>query len=149
MENLKELETVVALILKGLREVNITNLSSLEVLLEYFFKQHKDYEVARLSTSQKITRDSHQELLSDAQQCVDTADEERINTDKHLEELQKFLTTAEKELKLWISKKKKNFSLIKSHQKRFSENQETITNGEDEIHVIDKNIPLSKTEIKN
>uniref|UniRef100_M1DQG1 Uncharacterized protein n=1 Tax=Solanum tuberosum TaxID=4113 RepID=M1DQG1_SOLTU len=81
-ENLKELEAGVALILKGLREVNIINLSPLEVLLEDFFKKHKDYDVARLSTSQKITRDSHQELLSAAQQCLDTANEERINMDK-------------------------------------------------------------------
>ncbi|KAH0781636.1 hypothetical protein KY290_001234 [Solanum tuberosum] len=58
-ENLKELEAGVALNLKGLREVNIINLSPLEVLLEDFFKKHRDYDVARLSTSQKITRDSH------------------------------------------------------------------------------------------
>ncbi|KAK6777442.1 hypothetical protein RDI58_024159 [Solanum bulbocastanum] len=86
-ENLKELEAGVAMILKGLREVNIINLSPLEVLLEDFFKKHRDYDVARLSTSRKITRDSHQELLSAAQQCLDTANEERINMDKQLEEL--------------------------------------------------------------
>ncbi|WMV55192.1 hypothetical protein MTR67_048577 [Solanum verrucosum] len=38
-ENLKELEAGVALILKGLREVNIINLSPLEVLLEDFFQE--------------------------------------------------------------------------------------------------------------
>ncbi|KAH0642041.1 hypothetical protein KY290_033644 [Solanum tuberosum] len=65
-ENLKELEAGVALLLKELREVNIINLSPLEVLLDNFFKKHRDYDVARLSTSQKITRDSHQELLSAA-----------------------------------------------------------------------------------
>ncbi|KAH0729707.1 hypothetical protein KY290_000840 [Solanum tuberosum] len=81
-ENLKELEAGVALILKVLREVNIVNLSPLEVLLEDSFKNHRDYHVAGLSTSQKITRDSHQELLSAAQQCLDTANEERINMDK-------------------------------------------------------------------
>ncbi|WMV30493.1 hypothetical protein MTR67_023878 [Solanum verrucosum] len=41
-ENIKELEAGVALILKGLREVNIINVSPLEVLLEDFFKKHKD-----------------------------------------------------------------------------------------------------------
>ncbi|KAH0697243.1 hypothetical protein KY290_014694 [Solanum tuberosum] len=147
-ENLKELEAGVALILKGLREVNIINLSPLEVLLEDFFKKHRDYDVARLPTSQKITRDSHQELLSAAQQCLDTANEERINMDKQLEELQKVLTRAEKELKVWTSKKKKTISLIEDHQKRLSKNQETITNREDEIHAIEKIIPLSETEIK-
>ncbi|KAH0696636.1 hypothetical protein KY290_014018 [Solanum tuberosum] len=147
-ENLKELEAGVALILKGLREVNIINLSPLEVLLEDFFKKHRDYDVARLFTSQKITRDSHQELLSAAQQCLDTANEERINMDKQLEELQKVLTRAEKELKVWNSKKKKTVSLIEDHQNRLSKNQETITNREDEIHAIEKIIPLSETEIK-
>ncbi|KAG5630502.1 hypothetical protein H5410_002219 [Solanum commersonii] len=81
-ENLKELEAGVALILKVLREVNIVNLSPLEVLLEDSFKKHRDYHSERLSSSQKITRDSHQELLSAAQQCLDTANEERINMDK-------------------------------------------------------------------
>uniref|UniRef100_M1D8T3 Uncharacterized protein n=1 Tax=Solanum tuberosum TaxID=4113 RepID=M1D8T3_SOLTU len=88
-ENLKELEASVSLIPKGLREVNIINLSPLEVLFEDCFKKHRDYDVARLSTSQKITRDSHQELLSAAQQYLDTVNEERINMDKQLEELKK------------------------------------------------------------
>ncbi|KAH0746483.1 hypothetical protein KY285_008140 [Solanum tuberosum] len=127
---------------------NVINLSPLEVLLEDFFKKHRDYDAARLSTSQKITRDSHQELLSAAQQCLDTANEERINMDKWLEELQKVLARAEKELKVWTSKKKKTISLIEDHQKRLSKNQETITNREDEIHAIEKIIPLSETKIK-
>ncbi|KAK4737612.1 hypothetical protein R3W88_001309 [Solanum pinnatisectum] len=93
-------------------------------------------------------KDSHQELLSAAQQCLDTANEERINMDKQLEELQKVLTRAEKELKVWTSKKKKTISLIEDHQKRLFENQETITNREDEIHAIEKIIPLSEIEIK-
>ncbi|KAH0722598.1 hypothetical protein KY290_005250 [Solanum tuberosum] len=147
-ENLKELEAGVALILKGLREVNIINVSPLEVLLEDFFKKHRDYDVARLSTSQKITRYSHQELLSVAQQCLDTTNEERINMDKQLEELQNVLTRAEKEPKVWTSKKKKTISLIEDHQKRLSKIQETITNREDGIHAIEKIIPLSETEIK-
>ncbi|KAH0672891.1 hypothetical protein KY290_025173 [Solanum tuberosum] len=89
----------------GLREVNIINLSLLEVLLEDFFKKHGDFDVARLSTSQKITRDSHQELLSAAQQCLETANEETVNMEKQFEELQKVLTRAEKDLKAWTSKK--------------------------------------------
>ncbi|KAG5576232.1 hypothetical protein H5410_056366 [Solanum commersonii] len=110
----------VALIHKGLREVNIINLSPLEVLLEEFFKKHRDYDVARLSTSQKITRDSHQELLSPTQQCLDTVNEERISMDKQLEEF----------------------------QKKVSENQETTTKHEDEIHAIEEIIPLSEPELK-
>ena len=40
--------------------------------------------------------------------------------------------------------KKKTISLIKDHQKRLSENHETINNREDEIHAIEKIIPLLK-----
>ncbi|KAH0669923.1 hypothetical protein KY285_024062 [Solanum tuberosum] len=65
-----------------LREVNIINLSLLEVLLEDFFKKHGDFDAARLSTSQKITRDSHKELLSAAQQCLETANEEKVIMEK-------------------------------------------------------------------
>ncbi|MCD7459253.1 hypothetical protein HAX54_040453 [Datura stramonium] len=50
-ESLKELEKGIALILKGLREVNIIDLSPLDVLLEDFFKKHGDYDAARLFTS--------------------------------------------------------------------------------------------------
>uniref|UniRef100_M1DCN4 Uncharacterized protein n=1 Tax=Solanum tuberosum TaxID=4113 RepID=M1DCN4_SOLTU len=46
-ENLKELEAGVALILKVLREVNIVNLSPLEVLLEDSFKNHRDNPCCR------------------------------------------------------------------------------------------------------
>ncbi|XP_027769716.1 uncharacterized protein LOC114075560 [Solanum pennellii] len=51
-ENLKELEIGFASILNGLREVDFINLNPLEVLLEDFLKKHRDYDVARLSTSQ-------------------------------------------------------------------------------------------------
>ena len=137
-----------ALILNGLRQVDFINLNPLEVLLEDFVKKHRDYDVARQSTSQKIRRDSHQELLSAAQQGLNTANEERINMEKHLEGLQKVLARAEKELKVWTSKKKKTISLIEDHQKRLSQNQKIITNREDEIHAIEKIVPLPEIEIK-
>lgn len=147
-ENLKELEMGVALILKGLREVNIVNLSPLEALFEEFFKKHGAYDFARLSTSQKITRDSHQELLFAAHQCLSTVNQEKVKIDKHLVELQKVLTRTEKELEAWTSKKKKTVSLIEEHRKRLAENQKSITNKEDEIHAIEKISPLSEVELK-
>ncbi|MCD7445856.1 hypothetical protein HAX54_015580 [Datura stramonium] len=94
-ESLKLLEKGVSLILKGLWEVIIIDLSPLEVLLEDFFKRG-DYDAVRLSTSQKITRDSHQELLSAIQQRLHTVNEEKIKADKHLGELQKVLARAKK-----------------------------------------------------
>uniref|UniRef100_A0A3Q7EG81 Uncharacterized protein n=1 Tax=Solanum lycopersicum TaxID=4081 RepID=A0A3Q7EG81_SOLLC len=147
-ENHKDLEIGFALILNGLRQVDFINLNPLEVLLEDFLKKHRDYDVARQSTSQKIRRDSHQELLSAAQQGLNTANEERINMEKHLEGLQKVFARAEKELKVWTSKKKKTISLIEDHQKRLSQNQKIITNREDEIHAIEKIVPLPEIEIK-
>ncbi|MCD9560391.1 hypothetical protein HAX54_019062 [Datura stramonium] len=84
--------------IRWLREVNIIDLSPLEVLLEDFFKKFGDYDAARLSTSHKIGRDSHQELLTAAQQHFRTANEEKIKVDKNLGDLQKVLAKAEKEL---------------------------------------------------
>ena len=65
-----------------------------------------------------------------------------------MEELQKVLARDEKELKAWVLKKMKTISLIEDHRKRLSESQETITNREDDIHAIEKIIPLSEIEIK-
>ncbi|MCD9561086.1 hypothetical protein HAX54_020046 [Datura stramonium] len=122
----------------GLREVNIIDLSPLEILLEDVFKKCGDYDVARLSTSLKITRNSHQEFLSAAQHFLHTANEDKIKVDKHLGELQKILARVEKELEVWTSKKKKTLSLIEEHQKKMSKNQESIINSEDEVHAIKK-----------
>ncbi|MCD9639445.1 hypothetical protein HAX54_023996 [Datura stramonium] len=145
-ESLKELKKGVALILKGLWEVNIIDLSPLEVLFEDFFKNRGDYDATRFSISHKITRDSHQEFLSAAQQRLHTANEEKIKVDKYLGELQKVLERAEKELP--GLQRRKRLSLIEEHQKKLSKNQESITNSEDEIHTINKISPLSETEIK-
>ncbi|PHT68748.1 hypothetical protein T459_28235 [Capsicum annuum] len=147
-ENLIELEKGVALILKGLQEVNVIDLSSLEVLLVDFFKKHRNYDVAKLSSSQKITRDAHQELLSVAKKCLHTANDDKVKMDQHLGELQKVLERVEKELAAWTSKKKKTILLIEEHQKKLSKNQETITNIEGEIHALEKSSPLSETETK-
>ncbi|KAG5606521.1 hypothetical protein H5410_028013 [Solanum commersonii] len=129
----------------GAHQIGCSDVSKDSVLLEDFFKKHGYFDVARLSTSQKITRDSHQELLSAAQQCLETTNEEKVNMEKQLEELQKVLTRSEKDLKAWTSKKKKTISLIEDHQKRLYENDETSTKCEDEIHAIEKIIPLSET----
>lgn len=85
LENLKELEKSVSLILKGLWKVNAADLSSLEVLLVEFFKNHRDYDVENLSSSQKIMRDTHQEWLSIAQQHLHAATEDKFKMQKHRE----------------------------------------------------------------
>ncbi|MCD9638738.1 hypothetical protein HAX54_022877, partial [Datura stramonium] len=113
------------------------------VLLDDFFKKYGDYDVARLSTSQKITRDSHQELIFTMQLRLHTANEEIIKVEKHLGELQKVLTRVEKELEAWTSKKKKTMTLIEEHQKKLSKNQGCITTTQDEIHAFEKISPLT------
>lgn len=70
--------------------------------------KHGDYDVMRLSPSQKVTRDSHQKLLYTEQQLLDIMDEEKVKMEKHLEKFEKVLTWAGKDVKVWTSKKKKN-----------------------------------------
>ncbi|KAJ8556397.1 hypothetical protein K7X08_029788 [Anisodus acutangulus] len=88
LDSLKEFEKGVTWILKGIQEVYVTDIIPLEVLFEKFFKKHGDYDVVRSSTSQKMTRDYHQELLSVAQQRLHTATKEKIMMKKRLGELQ-------------------------------------------------------------
>ncbi|KAM3247120.1 hypothetical protein P3L10_008887 [Capsicum annuum] len=147
-ENLKELEKGVSIILKGLREVDVVDLSSLEVLLADFLKKYGDYDVAKFSSSQKITRDAHQKLLSVVQHRLHAVNEDKVKMDKHLAGLQKVLERAEKELVAWTSKKKKTIFLIEEHQKKLFKKQESVTNIEGEIHALDKISPLSETETK-
>ncbi|KAM3235161.1 hypothetical protein P3L10_015197 [Capsicum annuum] len=141
----QELEKGVSLILKGLREVEV-DLSSLEVLLVNFLKKYGDYDVAKFSSSQKITRDAHQDLFSVAQHRLHDANEDKVKMDKRLAELQKFLERADKELVAWTSKKKKTIFLIEEHQKKLSKNEKSVTNIEGEIHSLEKISPLSETE---
>lgn len=54
--------------------------------------KHGDYDVMRLSPSQKVTRDSHQKLLYTEQQLLDIMDEEKVKMEKHLEKFEKVLT---------------------------------------------------------
>ncbi|KAJ8556355.1 hypothetical protein K7X08_023113 [Anisodus acutangulus] len=103
-------------ILKGNQEVDVTDITPLEVLFEKFFKKHGDYDVVRSSTSQKMTRDSHQELLSAAQR-LHTATKEKIKMNKRLGELQFVLAKTENELEVLTAKKKKTTLFIDEQQK--------------------------------
>ncbi|PHU22628.1 hypothetical protein BC332_07735 [Capsicum chinense] len=124
-------------------KVNIVNLSSLEALLADFLKKYGYYDVAKFSSSQKISRDAHQELIHVVQQHIHPTNKDKVKMDNHLAELQKVLERAEKKLVAWTSKKKKIVLLIEEHQKKLSKNQESVTNIKEEIHALDKIIPLS------
>ncbi|KAJ8534983.1 hypothetical protein K7X08_016711 [Anisodus acutangulus] len=116
-------------------------------LTKYAQQKHGDYDVVRSSTSQKMNRDSHQELLSAAQR-LHTATEEKIKRNKRLGELQIILAKTEKELEVLTTKKKKTTSFIDEHQKKLFRNQESITATEDEIHTIEETSPLSEDWFK-
>ncbi|KAF3638932.1 hypothetical protein FXO38_08850 [Capsicum annuum] len=126
----------------------VAYLVSSEVLLADFFKKYGDYDVGKFSSSQKITRDAHQELLSVVQHRLHTENEDKVKMHKCLAELQKVLERAEKELVAWTLKKKKTILLIEEHQKKLSKNQESVTNIEGEIHALKKISPLSESETK-
>ncbi|MCE3051861.1 hypothetical protein HAX54_051073 [Datura stramonium] len=85
----------------------------------------------------KITRDSHQELLSTMKQLLHIANEENSRWTSTQESLEKSLHELKKELEAWTSKNKKITMLIEEdHRKKLSENQESITTTEDEINSI-------------
>ncbi|KAK4345180.1 hypothetical protein RND71_035356 [Anisodus tanguticus] len=115
--------------------------------LNFFFKKYGDYDVVRSSSSQKMNRDSHQELLSAAQR-LHTAIEEKFKMNKRLGELQIVLAKTEKKLEVLTTKKKKTTSFIDEHQKKLSRNQESITSTKDEIHTIEETSPLSEDWFK-
>ncbi|PHT29337.1 hypothetical protein CQW23_31063 [Capsicum baccatum] len=102
----------------------------------------------RSMESMEITRDAHQEFLSVAQHYLHAVNEDKVKIGKRKAELQKVLERADKELVAWTSKKKKTILLIDEHQKKFSKNQESVTNILGEIHALEKISLLSETETK-
>ncbi|KAK4364296.1 hypothetical protein RND71_015654 [Anisodus tanguticus] len=144
----QELEKDVAWILKGNQEVDVTDITPLDVLFEKFFKKHGDYDVVRSSTSQKMTRDSHQELLSAEKQRLHTATKEKIKMNNRLGELQIVLAKTENELEVLTAKKKKTTLFIDEQQKKLSRNKESITTTEDEVHTIERTSPFSEEEVE-
>ncbi|KAK4721486.1 hypothetical protein R3W88_011719 [Solanum pinnatisectum] len=134
LDGFTELESSIASTLEEIRKVNIIDVSSLENLVENFFKSYAEYDTLR---SSKMTKESHEKSLSDAQRRLDGAKLAHEKLDGSMEKLQATLADVEKDLKALTSKKKKVTTLINKYQESFSKSQENVTITEGEIYTIE------------
>ncbi|KAH0747182.1 hypothetical protein KY290_009457 [Solanum tuberosum] len=63
-DGFEKLESIIASTLEEIRKVDIIDISSLEDLVENFFKSYAEYDTLR---SSKMTKDSHEKAIYDAQ----------------------------------------------------------------------------------
>ncbi|KAH0696534.1 hypothetical protein KY290_013902 [Solanum tuberosum] len=98
-----------------LRRQTTLDISSLEDLVENFFKSYVEYDTLR---SSKMTKESHEKALSDAQHRLDGAKLTHEKLDGSMEKLQATLANVEKHLKALTSKKKKVTALINKYQEK-------------------------------
>ncbi|WMV50893.1 hypothetical protein MTR67_044278, partial [Solanum verrucosum] len=98
-----ELESSIASTLEEIRKVNIIDVSSLEDHVENFFKSYTEYDTLR---SSKMTKESHEKALSDAQRRLDGAKMAHEKLYGSMEKLQATLADVEKDLKSLTYKKK-------------------------------------------
>ncbi|KAH0698670.1 hypothetical protein KY284_012885 [Solanum tuberosum] len=110
-----ELESSIASILEEIRKVNIIDVSSLEDQVENFFKSYAEYDTLR---SSKMTKESHEKALADAQHRLDDAKMAHEKLDGSMEKLQATLADVEKDLKALTYKKKKVTALINKYQEK-------------------------------
>uniref|UniRef100_M1DS10 Uncharacterized protein n=1 Tax=Solanum tuberosum TaxID=4113 RepID=M1DS10_SOLTU len=118
-----ELESSIASTLEEIRKVNIIDVSSLEDHVENFFKSYAEYDNLR---SSKMTKESHEKTLSDAQLRLDGAKLAHEELDGSIYKLQATLADVEKVLKALTSQKKVTV-LINKYQEKLSKNQENVT----------------------
>jgi len=140
-----ELESSIASTLEEIRKVNIIDVSSLEDHVENFFKSYAEYDTLR---SSKMTKESHEKALSDAQRRLDGAKMAHEKLDGSMEKLQATLADVEKDLKALTSKKKKVTALINKYQEKLSKSQENVTITEGEIYTIEANNVMSNDEVE-
>uniref|UniRef100_M1DHF2 Uncharacterized protein n=1 Tax=Solanum tuberosum TaxID=4113 RepID=M1DHF2_SOLTU len=140
-----ELESSITSTLEEIRKVDIIDVSSLEDLVENFFKSYAEYNTLR---SSKMTKESHEKALSDAQRRLDGAKLAHENLDGSMGKLQATLTDVEKDLKALTSKKKKITVLINKYQEKLYKSQENVTIIEGEIYTIEADHMLSDDEVE-
>ncbi|KAJ8574020.1 hypothetical protein K7X08_010531 [Anisodus acutangulus] len=143
--NVIELEASIALTLEEIRKANIIDISTLENLVETFFKAYTEYAALRLS---RMTKESHQESLADAQRRLHDAKQEHEKLDGSLEKLQVNIAKVEKDSAALASKKEKIIALLDEYQEKLSKIQEKITITEGEIYTIKANHTLSDDEME-
>ncbi|KAH0722656.1 hypothetical protein KY290_005312 [Solanum tuberosum] len=140
-----ELESSISSTLEEIRKVNIIDVSSLEDHVENFFKSYTEYDTLR---SSKMTKESHEKALSDAQRRLDGAKLAHEKLDGSMDKLQATLVDVEKDLKALTSKKKKVTALINKYQEKLSRSQENVTITEGEIYTIEANNVMSNDEVE-
>ncbi|KAG5577589.1 hypothetical protein H5410_057723 [Solanum commersonii] len=140
-----ELESSIASTLEEIRKVNIIDVSSLEDHVENFFRSYAEYDTLR---SSKMTKESHEKALSDAQRRLDGAKLAHEKLDGSMDKLQATLADVEKDLKALTSKKKKVTAVINKYQEKLSKSQENVTITEGEIYTIEANNVMSNDEVE-
>ncbi|KAH0730259.1 hypothetical protein KY289_001447 [Solanum tuberosum] len=140
-----ELESSIASTLEEIRKVNIIDVSSLEDQVENFFKSYAEYDTLR---SSKMTKESHEKALADAQHRLDDAKMAHEKLDGSMEKLQATLADVEKDLKALTYKKKKVTALINKYQEKLPKSQENVTITEGEIYTIEANNVMSNDEVE-
>ncbi|KAG5570345.1 hypothetical protein H5410_060111 [Solanum commersonii] len=131
--------------LEEIIKVNIIDVSSLEDHVENFFKSYTEYDTLRLT---KMTKESHEKVLFDAQCHLDGAKMAHEKLDGSMEKLQETLADVEKDLKALTYKKKKVTALINKYQEKLSKSQENVTITEGEIYTIEANNVMSNDEVE-
>ncbi|KAG5605345.1 hypothetical protein H5410_026837 [Solanum commersonii] len=145
LDGLIELESSIASTLEEIRKVDIIDVSSLEDLVENFFKSYAEYNTLR---SSKMTKESHEKALSDAQRRLDGAKLAHEKLDGSMGKLQATLTDVEKDLKALTSKKKKITALINKYQEKLYKGQENVIITKGEIYTIEADHMLSDDEVE-
>ncbi|KAH0688041.1 hypothetical protein KY284_018594 [Solanum tuberosum] len=140
-----KLESSIASTLEEIRKVNIIYVSSLEDHVENFFKSYAEYDTLR---SSKMTKESHEKTLSDAQHRLDGAKLAYEKLDGSMDKIQATLVDVKKDLKALTSKKKKVTVLINKYQEKLSKSQENGTITEGEIYTIEANNVMSNDEVE-
>ncbi|KAG5599195.1 hypothetical protein H5410_030565 [Solanum commersonii] len=140
-----KLESSIASTLEEIRKVNIIDVSSLEDHVKNFFKSYAEYDTLR---SSKMTKESHEKALFDAQRRLDGAKMTHEKLDGSMEKLQATLAGVEKDLKALNYKKKKVTVLINKYQEKLFKSQENVTITEGEIYTIEANNVMSNDEVE-
>ncbi|XP_060168638.1 uncharacterized protein LOC132599332 isoform X2 [Lycium barbarum] len=113
LDSFMVLEASIASTLEELRKINIIDVSALEGLVENFFKAYAEYDSLK---SSKMTKELHQESLSDAQRRLDDAKQEHGKLDGSMKEIQANLANVEKDLAALNSRKEQLIAFLDKHQ---------------------------------
>ncbi|KAH0715121.1 hypothetical protein KY284_008026 [Solanum tuberosum] len=98
-----------------------------------------EYDALR---SSKVTKESYEKVLSNAQRCLDGAKLAHEKLDGSMGKLQVTFIDVEKDIEALTSKKKKVITLLNKYQEKLSKSQENVTITEGEIYTIEANHTL-------